>query len=102
MTAMINKSIAMVLGIVFGVVGVVLLLQAGPSLVGDAIVAVDDSYIENATGCYIDQASGPDTQVEDFYCTGFGLLPLVLIGLFFAAVIGFLVSIFTGHLKIKM
>lgn len=97
----IGKAISVVLAIVFGLVGVVMLVTAGPSLVGDMIVEVEGSYIENATGCYIDQPTGtPDTEVESFYCTGFGLMPLVIVALFFALVIGFIVSIFLGWVKI--
>lgn len=100
-----SKSINMVVALILGVVAVAILVSAGPSLVGNMITDVEDSYIENATGCYIDQPAGTvggDTLVEGFYCTGFGLMPLVIIGLFFAAVIGFVIAIFTGHIKLKM
>lgn len=96
-----NKAIMLVISLVLAVVGVTIFVSAGPSLVGDMITAVDDSYVSNTTGCYIDEPAGtPDTEVEGFYCTGFGLLPLVIIGLFFAVVISLILGVFGGYLKL--
>lgn len=93
----------MTLGIVFGLVGLLILFSATPPLIGDMIVQAQDSYVSNTTGCYIDQPAGTgDTPVEDFYCTGFDLMPLIIIGLFFAVIVTFVLAIFTGHLKVKL
>lgn len=95
-----DKSLSLVLALVIGVVAVSILVSAGPQLVGDMVTDVDNSYIENTTGCYIDQPAGTaDTEVESFYCTGFSLMPLVIIALFFIAVIALVIGIFTGHIK---
>lgn len=97
-----DKALSLVLALVIGLVAVSILVTAGPSLVGDMVTEVDASYIENATGCYIDQPAGtPDTEVEGFYCTGFSLLPLVIIAMFFIAVISLIIGIFTGHITKK-
>lgn len=100
-TSLVNKSLTLVLALIMGVVAVSLIVQAGPGLVGDMIVDVDDSYVENATGCYIDQPAGTgDTEVEGFYCTGFSLLPLIIVALFFIAIAALVISVFAGYIKL--
>lgn len=97
---MINKAITVVIGLILGVVGLLIFIQATPPLVGKMIVAIGDTYLKNATGCYIVDGT-TYTPVDSFYCTGLDLTPLIIIGLFFAGIVTFIVGVMTKHIRIK-
>lgn len=93
--------LTVVIALILGVVGLSLFFSAAPSLIGDILVANDDAYISNTTGCYINEPVGtPDTEVNPIYCTGLGIMPLLIIGLFIVVIVGLVIGIFTGFVKI--
>jgi len=94
---MINKVMSMIFGMILLLVGIIVLLNVGPQLLGMTVTNAATGYISNATGCYIDMTTPTsDVPANGIYCSGFSLYPILLIVGFFVSMVVIIMLYFKG------
>lgn len=98
---MINKVMSIVVMLILAMVGFTVLFAIAPSLLGTTLSSIDNGYLLNATGCYVDMPTPTvDVLTSDVYCTMGALYPTLYIFAFVVVVILLFVGMFkTGKIK---